>query len=117
LDGQHVLLAGGTTSSVASAGVRTLDLACAAGCSPATWPDLPGALALAPAMVFASDGAHAVVVGDTADGATHVVAVTPTSATEIAPRVPHERARAVVSPIGSVVLYGGDGAIESFVPQ
>lgn len=114
LDAQHVLLAGGLTKTGQDAGVRTIDLGCAAQCTPTPWAALP--TALAPTQAFASDPTNALVIGSDIAGVTRVYRVTPTMATEVATKVPHKQARALISPLGSVVLFGGAGEIESFVP-
>jgi hypothetical protein len=116
LDGQHVLLAGGVTPMGQDAGVRAIDLTCNTQCAPAPWAALSGALPLAIAQVFASDPASALVVGDDPSGTTVAYRVTATTATPIATKVMHKGARAIVSPVGSIVLFGGAGEIESFVP-
>lgn len=114
LDSGHVLLAGGTTLAGDSAGVRAIDLMCAQ-CAPTPWGALP--VTLSPAQVFASDASDALIVGDDSAGTTHVFRATPTGpAQEVGTRVPHTGARAIVSPVGSVVLFGGASEIESFVP-
>jgi hypothetical protein len=114
LDAQHVLLGGGVTASGRDAGVRVIDLGCAMQCVPAVWTTL--ATALVSAQAFASDPTHALVVGDDMAGVTHVARLTTTTATEIPTKVPHAGARALISPVGSVVLFGGSSEIESFVP-
>ncbi|MGA7121100.1 MAG: hypothetical protein WBY94_13430 [Polyangiaceae bacterium] len=126
LDGQHILLAGGTTAEGLGATVRSIDLACSMQCAPTPWAALPETPALAPAQVFASDSAHALLIGDDASGMTHAFRLTATAAdggvvgsgavTEILTKAKHTGGRAIVSPLGSVVLFGGTGEIESFVP-
>ncbi len=116
LDGQHVLLAGGETPMGQDAGAREIDLACNMGCATTSWAALPAGLRLAPAQVFASDPASALLVGDDPSGTTQVYRLTATTAVSIATKVAHAGARAVVSPVGSVVLFGGASEIESFVP-
>jgi hypothetical protein len=114
LDAQHVILAGGLTSAGADPGVRSIDLACTQ-CAAAAWPALPSPLASA--EVFASDASDALVVGDDAAATTHVYVLAAAAPTqELNTRVPLSGARAVVSPVGSVVLFGGATVIESFVP-
>jgi hypothetical protein len=114
LDPQHVLLAGGVTIAAQDAGVRAIDLGCGAQCTPTPWSALP--TALASVQAFASDAAHALVVGSDLTGTTHVYRLTTTSATEVPTKVPHAGASALVSPVGSVVLFGGAHEIESFMP-
>jgi hypothetical protein len=114
LDAQHVLLAGGVTPTGQDAGVRVIDLGCAAQCSPTVWSALP--VPLGSTQTFASDAANALVVGSELAGTTHVYRLATGMVTEVPTRVPHVQARAVVSPLGSVVLFGGSSEIESFVP-
>jgi hypothetical protein len=119
LDGQHVLLAGGVLPDGSSAGTRLVDLACSAQCAPVAWPSLP--VTLAPASVFAIDGAHAIVVGSepstgASPGLTHAFRLDAGTVVEIATRVAHTNAAAIASPIGvtgSVLLFGGAPEIES----
>jgi hypothetical protein len=112
LDGQHVLLAGGVAQGQ-DAGVRVLDLGCAAQCIPALWARLP--VPLASAQPFGNSAANLLLVGNERDGTTHVFRLTTTTATEMPTKVAHTQARALISPLGSVVLFGGTGEIESFV--
>ena len=70
----------------------------------------------APAQVFANDAAHALVIGHDPDGAAHAFRVTATSVTPVATSATRAGVRALVSPVGSVVLVGGSNTIESFVP-
>ncbi len=115
LDAQHVLLAGGLTGAGVDPGVRSIDLTCTQQCSPAPWPALPASLSSA--QVFASDASDALVVGDDATATTHVYVLSAAAPTvELDTRVPLSGARAVVSPLGSVVLFGGASVIESFIP-
>ncbi len=114
LDGQHVLLAGGAMPTGQDAGVRAIDLACSMQCAPTSWASLPGPLA--PAQLFASDSADALLVGDDPSGATRVFRLSAAAIAAVVTKVPHVGARAIVSPLGSVVLFGGATEIESFVP-
>ncbi len=114
LDSQHVLLAGGLRPSGQDAGVRAIDLGCTAQCTPVPWSALP--VALASAQTFARGAAAALVIGNDASGTTHACDVGPTSSTELATKAAHTKARAAVSPVGSVVLFGGANVIESFAP-
>lgn len=116
LDGQHVLLAGGATPMGEDATVRAIDLACNMQCAPASWAALPNPLPLIPAQVFASGPANALLVGDDPSGTTRVYRLTATATASVASKVTHMGARAIVSPLGSVVLVGGASEIESFVP-
>jgi hypothetical protein len=114
LDNETVLVAGGASFTVGASGVRTIDLACSAGCAPKVWePTLPVPLVFA--QTFALDPANGIVVGsELSSRATHVFRLTSAAATEIPTKVPHTDARAVWSPVGSIVLFGGSGQIESF---
>jgi hypothetical protein len=118
LDARHVLLAGGISPSFQDPGVRAIDLDCApsvlATCV-TSWGSLP--FVLASAQTFAWAATDGLVVGNEfASGDTHVFRLSPKSATEVPTRVPHKNARAVWSPVGSIVLFGGANALESFVP-
>ncbi|MGA3122568.1 MAG: hypothetical protein ABSF69_17525 [Polyangiaceae bacterium] len=139
LDGQHVLLAGGIVSG-ADAGVRVVNLGCnappdagaspdagltlAVPCTPTVWSSLPVPLAFT--QVFTTNGQSVLIVGSEASGPTHAfkalgpmtndIADASGGVTEIATKVPHTNARAVVSPTGTVVLFGGAMQIESFTP-
>jgi hypothetical protein len=117
LDNQHVLVAGGTTPAGKDAGVRVLDLGCSTQCMSAAWgPGFPAALSFAQA--FGIDAANALVVGSEPSGTTHVYRVTSAGATEVALKIPRNNARAVLSPLGTVVVVGGgSNVVESFIPQ
>jgi len=107
LDSGHVAIAGGASETP----VRVLDLACAAGCAPAAWPDrLP--LVRAEATRLAADAVF--VLGDDAAGASHAFRVTSAGSKEIPIRVPRRGARLVAAPLGTVVL-GGAAGIEQYV--
>jgi hypothetical protein len=118
LDAQHVILAGGVTAANADPGVRVIDIGCASPSpSPSctkTWAALPKVLGSAQA--FGWSPSDALVVGNDSSGQTHAFRLTATSATEVATRTAHVNARAVWSPVGSVVLFGGANVIESFTP-
>jgi hypothetical protein len=115
IDSQHVIVAGGILPTGEDAGVRVFDLGCGAQCLPAVWDNLPTPLASAQVFVHPGDPAHALVVGDEQDGTTHAYRVSNGDAEPILPREPHKGARALASPLGSVVLFGGAASIESFV--
>jgi hypothetical protein len=114
LDGEHVLLAGGLTASGDDAGVRVVDLTRTTACDPAQWGPLP--MALATAQAFASEPTNALVVGNDPSGITHVLRVTASAVTEVPTKTTHMGGRAIVSPVGSVILYGGARELESYVP-
>ncbi len=117
-DATHVLVAGGFTfSGVGEPSTpRILDVQCTTASTSCTtsWPSLPVQLYTAQVFVWGS-GQDALIVGDEIDtGITHVYRVNNTSVTEIPTRVPHTNARAVWAPVGTVVIFGGANAIESF---
>jgi len=115
LAGSSVLIAGGVLPSGADAGVRAIDLGCAQSCTPTVWSALPVPLTLASAFTISE--AKAFMVGsEVASGLTHTFSLTTTTATEVPTKVPHTNAAAVLSPVGSVVLFGGASEIESFTP-
>jgi len=119
LGGSTVLLAGGILPSGSDPGVRAVDVSCAAGCKPVPWAPLPMPLSWASAA--ASTSLAAVVVGsDLPSGASHVFAVTSTSATEVPQKAALSAVRVVPSPlgpVGSLLLVGGSVEVESFLPQ
>jgi hypothetical protein len=118
LDTQHVLLAGGLGVGGQDAGARSIDLACTAACTPAVWSALP--VPIGTAQAFSLDAANAVVVGSEAGpsnrGLTHVFRLTSTAAKELPTKVPHYNARALLSPLGTMLVVGGASEIESFAP-
>jgi hypothetical protein len=115
LDTEHILLAGGLTGAGDDPGVRSVDLTCTQQCAAVAWPALPAALASA--QLFASDATDALAIGDDGAATTHVYVLSPAApVTELDTRIPLSGARAVVSPVGSVVLFGGASTLESFVP-
>lgn len=116
-DATHVLVAGGFTSGLQDPGVRELDvktcLTQTASCT-MTWTSLPVVLSSAQTFVWGT-GEDALVVGnDFATSATHVFRVNTSGATEVPTKVPHSNAAAVWSPVGTVVVVGGSGTVESF---
>lgn len=114
LDQQHVLLAGGLTPDMKDAGVREIDLGCTSSCAAMTWSALP--VAVGAAQVFSIDPANAFMVGSEPSGTSHAYRLTSTAATEVPFKVPRQNARAIVSPVGSIVVVGGATEIESFWP-
>jgi hypothetical protein len=114
LSTETVVVAGGLTPTGTDPGVRTIDLACAAACMPATW-GTPLAVPLDFAQAFTISASKAFVVGnDALIGLTHAFTVTATATTEIPTKVPHSNARAIWSPVGSIAVVGGSGQIETF---
>lgn len=121
LDATHVLVAGGALADGTDAGVRALDLTCTQSCGSApgtqAWGPLP--VALGGASVFDIDPARAFLVGsEPASGLTHTFLLTTAGATAVPTKVQHTWATAAMSPVGSVVLFGGasGGEMESFTP-
>jgi hypothetical protein len=115
LSGDAVLVAGGFSVTGGDPGARTVDVACVAQCAPATWEaTLP--VPIVNAQAFTIDPANAFVVGnELLGGSTHAFRLTSTTATEVPTKVPHSNARATMSPLGSIVVFGGSNLIESFV--
>ncbi len=116
-----VVLAGGLLPTGADPGVRVLALSCTT-CTATTSLTLPTPIGTA--NTFDIDPCHLLVVGnELASGLTHVFLVTDPeqtsacpavgSVSEIATKVPHENANAIVSPVGSVVILGGNAQMES----
>jgi hypothetical protein len=115
IDASHVLVAGGTGSAIDVAGAapaRVFDLACAATCTPATWPGtLP--LVRAESLMLTQDAA--LVAGDDATGASRVFRVSSQGTTEIALKVPRRNARLIGLPIkGTAAIVGGAAPIEQY---
>jgi hypothetical protein len=121
LDGQHIVVAGGTTAvstdagmAVKDAGVRSVDLGCSKMCTTTAWgAGLPSVLTYAQA--FGIDPANALVVGSEASGPTHVFRLTTAGATEVPLKIPRTNARAVLTPLGTIVVVGGgSNVMESY---
>jgi hypothetical protein len=123
-DVRTVLLAGGVLPDGSDAGVRTVDLSCQGTCAAVPWSALPEPLTATQAFAIAPLTAGgisrgATVVGTDGSGTTHVFVVTSADATERPTSIAHRNARAVPSPVGprgSILLFGGADAVESFVP-
>ncbi|HEX8796369.1 MAG TPA: hypothetical protein VF765_35705 [Polyangiaceae bacterium] len=123
-DASHVLVAGGLTPTGADAGVRKLDLGCGSNCGVMgtdSWGSLPTPLGDSTTFVLPGDTTALVIGNALPSGATHAFVVDSASSgkpTELQTKVPHSNARAMISPTGTVVLYGGATEIESFTtPQ
>jgi hypothetical protein len=121
LDATHVLVAGGALADGTDAGVRALDLTCTQSCGSApgtqVWGPLP--VAVGGASVFDINPARAfLVASEPASGLTHTYVLTTAGATEVPTKVQHKNAAAALSPVGSVILFGGasGGEVESFIP-
>ncbi len=115
-DKTSVLVAGGVTPDGKDAGVRKYDTTCSTMCAPAVWTTLPVPLTSAAAFTLASDAVF-MVGSETGSGLTHAYQLADGMApTEIPTRVPHTNAAAALSPLGSVVLFGGAPEIEAFMP-
>jgi hypothetical protein len=121
-DASHVVVAGGLTPTGGDAGVRKLDLGCGSNCGTMgteRWGSLPTALGDASAFVLPGDASALVIGNELHGGATHAIVVNSSGKpTEVKTKVPHYGARAMLSPTGTVVLFGGAAEIESFTaPQ
>ena len=116
LDASHVLVAGGTGSSVdvgGAAPARVIDLACASGCVPTVWS---GVMPLVRAESFALAQDAALIAGDDATGASRVFRATVAAITEIPVKAPRRNARLVALPIkGTAAIVGGAAAIEQYI--
>jgi hypothetical protein len=111
----HVVVAGGTTSG-AAAPTREIDPACTAACKATAWTGAPSAT-LVTAQALPVDATSILVAGDDAKGATHVYRLTSAASQELTPKTARQHARVAVSPTGALLLVGGgSGTIESFVP-
>lgn len=109
LDGNHVVVAGGT--GAASDTARVYDLSCTANCAPAPWVgSIP--LARAQGQNVSADGA--LFVGDDAQGATHVWRASPTEAHEVPLKVARRGARMTLTPLSTIAVVGGAADIESY---
>jgi hypothetical protein len=111
-DTSTVVLAGGLDPTGADPGVRAISLSCTT-CAATTWSSLPTPIGTANA--FDIDSSHLLAVGnELGSGLTHVFLLTSGgSVTEIPTKVPHTNANALVTPIGSVVIVGGNAQMES----
>jgi hypothetical protein len=120
IDSTHVLVAGGVMPDGSDAGVRELDLGCAQACGSApgtqTWGALPVPVTNAFVFDYINPPRGFLVGSEPASGLTHTFLLTPTGATEVPTKVPHTNARGINSPVGTVLIVGGAGEIESFVP-
>lgn len=121
-DAQHLLVAGGLTATGADAGVRELDLGCSPSASDTcvdSWGSLPVPLGNASTFVLPDNQSALVIGSELRSGATHAYLVDSSGKpTEVPTKVPHTNARAMLSPTGTVLLFGGSGEIESFAaPQ
>ncbi len=121
-DASHILVAGGLTPTGGDAGVRKLDLGCGSNCGTTgteSWGALPVGLGDSSTFVLPGDSSALVIGNALQGGATHAYVVDSSGKpTETAPKVAHSGARAILSPTGTVLLYGGANEIESFTtPQ
>ena len=111
VDATHLLLVGG------GAGIRSVDLACAAACAPTPWTaELPFELANVDVFPLAGQTNEWMVLGSDANGASRAVQLVAGTTREIPLRVPRVGARMMPLPTGGVVVVGGATDIESFVP-
>lgn len=105
----------GSASSPVATGLRVFNPNCPSSCAFAPWgPSLP--IVLVDAQAFTADGTTVLIIGNDSSGATHAYSATSSGVTELSTRVPHTNARAITSPTGTVVLFGGSSSIESFTP-
>lgn len=124
LDNSDLLVAGGITPTGADAGIRELTLGCTSNCGGSagtkSWGggSLPVPLTGVTAYTL-NNGANAFVVGnELTSGLTHAYLLDSTSNMPVATRVPHFNAQSMVSPTGTIILFGGAAEIESFTtPQ
>jgi hypothetical protein len=121
-DASHVLVAGGLTPTGGDAGVRKLDLGCGTSCGTMgteSWGSLPTPLGDSSTFALPGDTSALVVGNELRGGATHTFVVNSSGKpTEMQTKVAHSGARAMLSPTGTVVLFGGATEIESFTtPQ
>ena len=115
IDDTHFVLAGGTGPGGADGGLRAVDVTCTTACAAAPWQaTLPSPLTRADA--FPIDVSNVLVVGDDATGSTHVVHVNALRAAEVPLHAARRNARAMVLSTGAIVVVGGAGVIESYVP-
>jgi hypothetical protein len=127
LDAQRMVVAGGSTGLFEDPGARSLDLGCPAAstpCAPVTsWGPLPVVLGTAQVFTFGLANDAVVIGNEIGVGTTHVFRYSAgsgdggavPSVAEVPTRVPHTFASAVWSPVGSIALFGGAGAIETFI--
>ena len=115
IDDTHFVLAGGVGVGGADGGLRAIDVTCTTACAVAPWQaTLPKPLTRAQA--FPIDVSDVLVVGDDAAGSTHVVHVNVLQAIELPLHAARRNARAMVLSTGAIVVVGGAGVIESYVP-
>jgi hypothetical protein len=123
IDATHVLVAGGVLPDASDPGVRALDLGCTQACASApstqTWGSAPLPVPLTNAFVaaYASPLRGFLVGSEAGSGLTHTFLLTMIGASEVPTKVPHTNARAIASPVGTVLVVGGAGEVESFVPN
>ncbi len=111
VDATHLLLVGG------GAGIRIVDLACAAACAATPWSaDLPFDLANVDFIPLAGRTNEWMALGTDANGASRAVQLVAGTTREVPLRVPRAGARLMPLPTGGVVVVGGATDLESFVP-
>ncbi|HEY8077241.1 MAG TPA: hypothetical protein VIF62_24110 [Labilithrix sp.] len=112
LDGNHVLVAGGSTpTGTMPAPPRALDLACTAGCMPTPWA---GTVPLVRAQGFGLAPDAALFVGDDDMGNTHAFRFSVMEQHEVPLRVARKGARLVALPNGAAAVVGGAADIETY---
>jgi hypothetical protein len=97
--------------------LRIIDPTCLSSCIAMPWGGQSLPVVLVDAQAFTADGVNVLIVGNDASGMTHVFTATSSSITEVLPRVPHNHARAIISPTQTVLLVGGSPVVESFTPS
>ena len=121
-DASHVVVGGGLTPTGGDAGVRKLDLGCGANCGTMgteSWGSLSPAVGDSSTFVLPGDTSALVIGNELHGGATHAFVVDSSQKNpEVKTKVAHSGARAMVSPTGTVLLFGGATELESFTtPQ
>jgi hypothetical protein len=114
LDGGRVVVAGGVRADAAAAlatGIREIDLACAAACTPRAWP---GEVPLVRAGALGIGRGAAFVAGDDAAGVTRAFRIAEAGAREVPTRAPRRGALLLPSPTGGVLVVSGGPGIEQY---
>ncbi len=109
LDGNHVVVAGGSTMTALPP--RVIDLACTAGCMPAPWA---GTVPIVRAQGYGLAPDAAFFVGDDDMGQTHAFRFSVMEQHEIPLRVPRKGARLIALPTGAAAVVGGAADIETY---
>lgn len=105
LDNGRIAVAGGAGP------MRVFDLACTTACASQAWTDaIP--LVRAESMSLTPDSA--LVVGDDANGDSHVYRASATGLREVTLKTPRRGARLVVTPTNAFAVVGGGAGIEQY---